>query len=63
MLVLDAQSGNRNLALKAKAALQQVNANVIGVVLNNVKHERNVYRSYYSGGSRRYGADTEKVEK
>jgi len=50
LLVLDAQMGHRNLALKAKAALEQVNANVIGLVLNNVKQEKSAYYAYYRGG-------------
>lgn len=50
LLVLDTQMGHRNLALKAKAALEQVNANVIGLVLNNVKQEKSAYYSYYHGG-------------
>lgn len=50
VLVLDAQMGHRNLALKAKAALDQVNANVIGIVLNNVKQQRGSQSySYYQG--------------
>jgi capsular exopolysaccharide synthesis family protein len=50
MLVLDAQMGNRNLALKAKNALVQVDANIIGIVLNNVRQTRSAYHAYYNKG-------------
>lgn len=49
-LVLDAQYGHRNVAIRAKAALDQVNANVIGVVLNNVRPEKSAYYAYKQGG-------------
>lgn len=51
ILVLDSQSGDRKQALRAKAALDQVNANVIGIVLNNVRQERSAYYAYYHGGA------------
>lgn len=51
IMVLDAQFGDRNLAIKSKAALEQVNANIIGIILNNVRQEKSLYnyyhRSYY----------------
>ena len=50
VLVLDAQFGHRNLAIRARTALQQVNANVIGVVLNNVRQERSAYYAYHHSG-------------
>ncbi|MHB1413425.1 MAG: CpsD/CapB family tyrosine-protein kinase [Thermoleophilia bacterium] len=50
VLVLDAQSGLRNLALQAKASLEKVNANLIGVILNNVRQERNLYSYYHYRG-------------
>ncbi|MHB9053155.1 MAG: CpsD/CapB family tyrosine-protein kinase [Thermoleophilia bacterium] len=49
VLVLDAQYGHRNVAIRAKAALDQVNANVIGVVLNNVRPEKSAYYAYKQG--------------
>lgn len=48
VLVLDAQAGHRNKALHAKAALEQVNANIIGIVLNNVRSDKENYYSNYS---------------
>ncbi|MHB1326327.1 MAG: tyrosine-protein kinase family protein, partial [Thermoleophilia bacterium] len=48
VLVLDAQAGHRNKALHVKAALEQVNANIIGIVLNNVRSEKENYYSHYS---------------
>lgn len=50
VLVLDAQFGHRNLAIRARTVLEQVNANVIGVVLNNVRQERSAYYAYHQGG-------------
>ncbi len=57
VMVLDSQSGHRNLALRAKAALEQVNANIIGVVLNNARQERSSYYAYYQDDSKRYGPE------
>ena len=52
IMVLDAQAGQRNLAVQAKSSLEQVNANIIGLVLNNVRQEKSLYSyAYY----RRYG--------
>lgn len=60
ILVLDEQYGHRNLAIRAKAALDQVNANVIGVVVNNVRQERRSYYNYYKRESdQSYGAEIE----
>ncbi|MBM2826779.1 MAG: Non-specific protein-tyrosine kinase [Dehalococcoidia bacterium] len=39
LLVLRAGKTKRETALKAKAVLERVNANLLGVVLNNVKHD------------------------
>ena len=36
----------RELARKAKVALEKANANLLGVVLNNVRADANVYRYY-----------------
>lgn len=50
IMVLDAQAGHRNLAIRAKTALEQVNANIIGLVLNNVRQEKSLYSyAYYRG--------------
>jgi Mrp family chromosome partitioning ATPase len=40
IMVLDAQFGDRNLAIKSK---EQVNANIIGIILNNVRQEKSLY--------------------
>ena len=55
VFVLDAQGTNRKLAQKAVGALQQINAKVLGVVLNRVKNEPGnsyyYYQHYYSSGN------------
>ncbi|MHB0866202.1 MAG: CpsD/CapB family tyrosine-protein kinase [Thermoleophilia bacterium] len=48
ILVLDSQLGHRKLALKAKEALEHVNANIIGMVLNNVRSDKGSYLNYYN---------------
>lgn len=47
LLVCSAHRTKRDQALKAKSLLQKVNANILGVVLNNVKLDPNLYQ-YYS---------------
>ncbi|MEW6230758.1 MAG: CpsD/CapB family tyrosine-protein kinase [Chloroflexota bacterium] len=48
LLVVNAGKTKRDLARRAKLLLDKVNANVLGVVLNNVKLEASLYR-YYAG--------------
>lgn len=62
LLVLDAKSTRRELARRAMASLQQVQARVVGAVLNRVSRERSGYYYYYyshynepGDGSRRRG--------
>ncbi len=53
VFVLDAQTTNRKVAQKAVAALQQIHAKLLGVVLNRVKNEPGnsyYYYQYYSSG-------------
>jgi capsular exopolysaccharide synthesis family protein len=50
LLVISAGRTKRDLARRAKAALEKVNANVLGVVMNNVKLDGDLYR-YYSARS------------
>jgi non-specific protein-tyrosine kinase len=47
LLVVSAGKTRREHAARAKSQLEKVNANIIGVVLNNVKADRNLYQ-YYS---------------
>ncbi|QSO51148.1 CpsD/CapB family tyrosine-protein kinase [Alicyclobacillus curvatus] len=54
VFVLDAQATNRKLAQKAVASLQQIQAKLLGVVLNRVKNEPGnsyYYYHYYSSGN------------
>ena len=46
LLVVQANKTRRELARKAKTALEKANANLLGVVLNNVKMDANIYRYY-----------------
>lgn len=46
MLVVYAGRTRRELAKKAKALLDKVNANVLGVILNNVKYDASLHRYY-----------------
>jgi non-specific protein-tyrosine kinase len=46
ILVIRAGRTKRDLAQKAKALLDKVNANLIGVVLNNVKYDTTVHQYY-----------------
>jgi len=48
LLVLQAGKTKRELAQKAKAILEKVNANLVGVVLNNVKQDSSLHH-YYAG--------------
>jgi len=48
LLVLRAGRTKRELAQKAKAILEKVNANLVGVVLNNVKYDSSLHH-YYAG--------------
>ena len=50
ILVISAGKTKRELARKARSLLQNVNANLIGVVLNNVKYDTKLHQ-YYSGSS------------
>jgi capsular exopolysaccharide synthesis family protein len=53
LLVVDAGKTRRGPAEQARAALEQVGAGVLGVVLNKVNYGQGSYYYYYSG----YGAD------
>ncbi len=46
MMVIYAGRTKRELAKKAKALLDKVNANIIGVVLNNVKYDSSLHKYY-----------------
>lgn len=46
LLVVNAGKTRRDLAVKARDMLQQVNANVLGVVLNNAKIDKSAYAYY-----------------
>ncbi|MFN8533110.1 MAG: polysaccharide biosynthesis tyrosine autokinase [Dehalococcoidia bacterium] len=46
LIVVMANKTKRELAQKAKAALEKVGANVIGVVLNNVKYDTSLHNYY-----------------
>jgi non-specific protein-tyrosine kinase len=46
LLVVMANKTKRELAQKARAALEKVGANVIGVVLNNVKYDTSLHNYY-----------------
>jgi len=51
ILVIDSEKVKKDAAIKAKASLDKVNANIIGVVLNNVSQKNNdsYYYYYYYG--------------
>lgn len=51
LLVINAGRTKRDLARRAKATLEKVNANIVGVVLNNAKEEGGY--SYYGEGKGR----------
>lgn len=46
MMVIYAGRTRRELAKKAKALLDKVNANILGVVLNNVKYDSSLHKYY-----------------
>ena len=46
LLVVHANKTKRDLARRAKGILQKANANLLGVVLNNVKLDASMYRYY-----------------
>ena len=46
LLVVNAGKTKRDLAVKARDMLQQVNANLLGVVLNNAKIDKSAYEYY-----------------
>jgi len=46
LLVIEAGTTRRDLARRARAQLEKVNARVLGVVLNNVPFDAQVYRYY-----------------
>ncbi|MBI4301862.1 MAG: capsular biosynthesis protein, partial [Chloroflexi bacterium] len=51
IMVIRAGRTRRELAQKAKALLDKVNANLLGVVLNNVKYDVSLHH-YYADQSR-----------
>jgi capsular exopolysaccharide synthesis family protein len=50
LLVVQANKTRRDLAKRAKAALEKANANLLGVVLNNVKLDTSIYGYYAEPG-------------
>lgn len=50
LLVVNAGKTKRELAKKAKALLEKVNANLLGVVLNNVKFDSSLHHYYAEQG-------------
>jgi capsular exopolysaccharide synthesis family protein len=48
LLVIDSGKVKHNIALRAKANLDQVNARILGVVLNNVTHKEDELYYYYN---------------
>ncbi|MBI2864824.1 MAG: CpsD/CapB family tyrosine-protein kinase [Chloroflexi bacterium] len=50
LLVVNAGRTKRELANKAKALLEKVNANILGVVLNNVKFDSSLHHYYADQG-------------
>jgi non-specific protein-tyrosine kinase len=46
LLVVNAGKTKRELAIKARDMLKQVNANLLGVVLNNAKIDKSAYEYY-----------------
>lgn len=51
VLVIDSGKVKKEVALKAKASLEHVQANLIGVVLNNINRNHSDSYSYYYGAS------------
>ncbi|TAK29744.1 MAG: polysaccharide biosynthesis tyrosine autokinase [Chloroflexota bacterium] len=52
LLVVNAGHTKREMAKKAKAALDKVNANIVGVVLNNVKYDTRMHH-YFADGEKK----------
>jgi non-specific protein-tyrosine kinase len=46
LLVINAGKTKRDLAVKARDMLRQVNANILGVVLNNAQVDKSAYAYY-----------------
>lgn len=46
LLVVNAGKTRRDLAVKARDMLQQINANILGVVLNNARVDKSAYKYY-----------------
>jgi len=46
LLVVNAGKTRRDLAVKARDMLQQINANILGVELNNAKIDKSAYKYY-----------------
>jgi non-specific protein-tyrosine kinase len=46
LLVINAGKTRRDLAIKARDMLRQVNANLLGVVLNNATVDKSSYEYY-----------------
>lgn len=55
ILVIKAGETKRELAQKAKALLEKVNANLLGVVLNNVRYDASLHRYYAEPEDKRPG--------
>lgn len=53
ILVVDSGTTNKDVALKAKTQLQNVKANILGVVLNNKKMQGDSYYYYYYGAKKK----------
>ncbi|MCL5961948.1 MAG: CpsD/CapB family tyrosine-protein kinase [Chloroflexi bacterium] len=53
LLVINAGKTKRDLARKAKSLLEKVNANLLGVVLNNVKFDSSLHHYYAEEGSKK----------
>lgn len=47
VLVLDLQKGHRNMSLRARKTLENVNANILGIVMNSLKVEKESYPYQY----------------
>src|SRR5581483_2009308 len=52
VLVLSAGKARRDAAKKAKRTLEELSARFLGVVMNNVKMDRETQAGYYGGGYR-----------
>lgn len=47
VMVLDLQKGHRNMSVRAKKTLEKVNANILGLVLNNYKLDKDGSSYHY----------------